>query len=208
MKPITKITKYWSIQKILQEVPGSVDCMVEFGIDCFSCNADKTETLEEGVKSHGFKDDDVTKLVDNINQSWSAYLLKNYQKPSQADYQLEVIEEGNKTYHKIAGIMFTEKAYQAILNLNTDNSEFFILELTSGGCSGYSYEYKYSNQNTLSEPILFQISPTLKLATNLFTFDKLKGSTVDFESGLKGSGLIFINPNSKANCHCGVSVGF
>ncbi len=208
MKPITKITKHWPVQKILDEVPGSVDCMIEAGLDCFACNSDKSETLEEGMKSHGLSDEDVLKMVDEINKSWQSHRMKQLKKPKDSDFTIIEVTEGNKVYYKIGGLMLTQKAHQAILQLKPEGKNYIKILLEAGGCSGYSYEYSYTDSSDLEDGFVFRLDDSISLLTNLFTFNKLLGSVIDFESGLQGSGLVFHNPNSKQNCHCGVSVNF
>lgn len=207
MKPITKITKYWSVQKILDDVPGSVDCMIEYGLDCFACGADKSETLEEGTQAHGLSSEDLNNLIDEINSTWEKHRLQSLKKPEESDFQVQKIQETNKTYYKIASLMFTQKAHQAILDLQPDDKPFLKITLQAGGCSGYSYIYDYKREAS-PDDYQFQVSNKLTLLINPFSYDKLAKSVVDFQSGLQGSGLVFHNPNSKQNCHCGVSVGF
>lgn len=204
VKP-TKITKYWPIHKILEEVPSSVEHMMEIGLNCFMCSANTEERLEEGMLTHGFTPDQVDELVDKINESWAQDRQKQIIKPTEKDFLVEQIREGNKIYYRLAGVLISEKAFDALHELQTNSG--LQIKVEAGGCNGYSYLYDYKEAPEDDEQT-YTLSGELDLFINDFTFDKLHGTTIDYESGLKGSGLIFHNPNVADACHCGASVGF
>jgi iron-sulfur cluster assembly accessory protein len=202
----TKITKYWPINKILEIYPDSVEFMMEVGLHCFNCSANTLERLNEGMQAHGFTDEEIDKLVEDLNKGFSEYRDKKIKKPTEEDYLCQDITETNKKYFKIAGLLFTEKAYEALHELLEDFSGLQI-RIDAGGCSGYSYIYDFTN-NPQPDEFVFQLSDKLAIYLNDFTFDKLYGTIIDFNFGIKDAGLKFINPNIKDSCHCGTSVGF
>lgn len=205
-KELTKITKHWPISKILEVLPEAVEPMLEIGLNCIGCSASSDERLNDGMYSHGFSDSEVTDLVDTLNTLWAKEREKQTKKPEHHDFTVEVIEEGNKKYHKIAGVMFTDFALSTLHEL-LENFKGLQIRLDTGGCSGYNYTYDFKNGPEPDENE-FQISEKLTIYMNNFTFNKLNGTIIDFETGLKGAGLKFINPNVKNSCHCGTSIGF
>lgn len=200
-----KITKYWPIHRILEELPDSVELMLEIGLHCFGCSANTEELLHEGMKIHGFTDEDIDEFVERLNLLFQDQKEAQIKKPLEEDFNLEMIREGNKTYYKIAGLMFAESAYKALHELQ--NKPALQIRVEAGGCNGFSYIYEYQDTPEEDEQI-YSLSGDLDLFINDFTYDKLSGSIVEYESGLKGSGLTFKNPNVKDACHCGASVGF
>lgn len=202
----TKITKFWPINKIMELYPDSVEHMMEIGLHCFSCSANTIERLNEGMKSHGFTDKEIDQLTEKINQGFQEYQQKTLKKPTNQDFQAQKIQETNTLYYKVAGLMFTETAYNALHEL-LDDFKGLQIRLDPGGCSGYSYLYDFKNAPAEDEDS-YLLSDQITLYINQFTFDKLYGTFVDFTFGIKDAGLKFQNPNSKDACHCGTSVGF
>jgi iron-sulfur cluster assembly accessory protein len=209
-KELTKITKSWPINKILEIYPDSVTYMQEIGLSCFSCSANTQERLNQGMKLHGFTNEQIDELVAKINQGFQIYQSENLKTPTPADFTVEKIVEttanDSTTYYKIAGLLFTQTAYDALHELIEDLAGLQI-KIDAGGCSGYSYLYDFTNSAQPDEDS-FAFSSRLQLFINPFTFNKLSGTIIDFKFGIKDAGLKFINPNIKDSCHCGTSVGF
>jgi iron-sulfur cluster assembly protein len=203
---IKKITKFWRISKVLETIPDSVEVMIEQGLHCYSCKANTEERLYEGMEVHGFTDQQIDEVVDAINDIYAKQQQEanKLQEPIEADFCLEQqIQDGQQVY-KIAGVILTQKAFEAIHDLR-EGKPCLTIKVEAGGCNGYSYKYQYANQ---THDHIFTLSPDIDICMDTFTFNKVKDSTVDFEAGLNGSGLVFNNPNAKNECHCGVSVGF
>lgn len=205
-KEPTKITKFWPINKILEVFPDSVELMVEIGLHCFGCHANSIERLNEGMLSHGFTEEEINEFVNDLNSEFNKYKEKNLTKPLPNDFTTEIVKEANTQYYKCAGLLFTQTAYDALHELLEDFKGLQI-KLDAGGCSGYSYIYDFKNSPDDDE-MEFKLSEKITLYINDFTFDKLKGTIVDFKFGIKDAGLKFTNPNTKDSCHCGTSVGF
>lgn len=205
-KEIEKITKHWPIHKIIELIPGSVELMMEIGLHCFSCSARMDERLNDGMQSHGFTDEDTNELVDKLNELLAQERTKKRNTPTDQDSICQKIEEANKTYYRIAGLLFTEFAYNTLHEM-LENFKGLQIRLDAGGCSGYSYTYDFTNQPQTDEST-YPMSDKLSIYMNDFTFDKLCGTVVDFKIGIKDAGLKFSNPNTKDSCHCGTSVGF
>lgn len=100
----------------------------------------------------------------------------------------------------------TEAALQQIRNLKKDegHSDHYALRLgvKGGGCSGLSYDLKFSEQKEKDRIIEHE---DVKIVVDPKSFIYLKGIQLDFEGGLKGKGFIFQNPNASNTCGCGES---
>jgi iron-sulfur cluster assembly accessory protein len=201
-----QITKEMTIADILETAPDSVEIMLEEGLHCVGCGANTMETLEEGMLSHGFTDDEIDQVVAKINETQAQKAHEEVKTPTKEDFICTEIIEGNKKYFRLAGLLLSQKAFDAIHQL-ADAKEGLAVRMEAGGCAGYTLKYDYQD-TPQSDENCFELSEKISLFINDFTFDKLHGSIVDFESGLKGSGLKFTNPNSKSACSCGISVGF
>ena len=80
---------------------------------------------------------------------------------------------------------------------------FIRVSVTSGGCSGLSYNIDFDNESKPDDQV-FEDNGT-KIVTDLRSFLYLCNSTLEFSSGLNGKGFHFNNPNASRTCGCGES---
>lgn len=82
--------------------------------------------------------------------------------------------------------------------------DFFIrVSVTSGGCSGLSYNMDFDNESNPNDQIFEDNN--IKVVTDLKSFLYLCNSTLEFSGGLEGKGFFFSNPNAARTCGCGES---
>lgn len=72
-----------------------------------------------------------------------------------------------------------------------------------GGCSGLQYSLDYCAEARIGD-VEIEID-NLKIFVDMASSEFLKGTTVDYVSGLNGTGFKFHNPNAKRSCGCGHS---
>ena len=72
-----------------------------------------------------------------------------------------------------------------------------------GGCSGFKYGLNIEEQ-PLDDDIVFERGG-LRMFVDAFSAQYLNGTTVDYVSGMQGSGFTFNNPNASGGCGCGSS---
>ncbi len=78
------------------------------------------------------------------------------------------------------------------------------LSVKETGCSGMEYVVDFSNAPSDSDFVL--PFDGFSLYVDAGSYEKaLKGLTVDFQQDALSSGFVFINPNKKGECGCGVS---
>ena len=103
-------------------------------------------------------------------------------------------------------LKLTEKAVQQVKALLArENLDGYGLRVavTSGGCSGFSYGLDFEKETKPGDVVL-EIDG-LKVYMNESSAKHLKGTTIDYASGLQGTGFKFINPNATSTCGCGTS---
>ncbi|SRR5579885_1667711 len=76
------------------------------------------------------------------------------------------------------------------------------LEIRGGGCSGMSYGLRFDKAQE-KDHVVEQHG--VKVLIDPKSAIYLKGTIVDFESGLHGKGFVIKNPQAKGNCGCGQS---
>lgn len=82
--------------------------------------------------------------------------------------------------------------------------DYFVrVTITSGGCSGLSYNLDFDNELQEKDQV-FDDNGT-KVVCDLKSFLYLCNSTLEFSDDLDGKGFFFNNPNAARECGCGES---
>ena len=103
-------------------------------------------------------------------------------------------------------VLFTESAVKAGLNAIKEegqDGDGLRISVIGGGCSGLQYNLDFDNEERMGDVILDFSG--LKVLIDPISVNHLKGTTIDFVSGLNGSGFKFNNPNAVRKCGCGSS---
>ena len=77
------------------------------------------------------------------------------------------------------------------------------ISVTGGGCSGFQYSMRLEESPALEDMVVE--CGEVKVFIDPASLPHLENVSVDFVSGLEGSGFKFHNPNAKASCGCGNS---
>lgn len=86
---------------------------------------------------------------------------------------------------------------------NIESDSFIRVSVTSGGCSGLSYQMDFDRENRADDQVFEDKG--IKIVTDLKSFLYLFNTTLEFSSGLDGKGFFFNNPNATRTCGCGES---
>jgi hybrid cluster-associated redox disulfide protein len=66
------VTKDWTIGDIFKNFPSIseklADSMTEYGLGCVGCHANQYETLEQGVLGHGFDEEILQSVIEDLNK--------------------------------------------------------------------------------------------------------------------------------------------
>jgi iron-sulfur cluster insertion protein len=102
--------------------------------------------------------------------------------------------------------MFTPAAAEAIskaLKEEGEAGDFLRVSVVGGGCSGYQYGLDFDKEERMGDVALDFNG--VKIVIDPISLGYLKGTVVDYVSGLHGTGFQFKNPNAKRTCGCGSS---
>jgi iron-sulfur cluster assembly accessory protein len=77
------------------------------------------------------------------------------------------------------------------------------VSISDGGCSGYSYRLDFEKEEK-SDDLVLRFDD-LNVFVDSRSAGYLKGTVIDFTSGLYGGGFKFSNPNATGTCGCGTS---
>lgn len=96
-----------------------------------------------------------------------------------------------------------EKIGEIVSSENLTKDYFVRVSITSGGCSGLSYQMDFDNESQPNDQVFEDNG--VKVVTDLRSFLYLCNTTLDFSGGLNGKGFHFDNPNAARSCGCGES---
>tara|TARA_Y100000310_G_scaffold102357_1_gene100543 strand:+ start:818 stop:1405 length:588 start_codon:yes stop_codon:yes gene_type:complete len=189
---ISKITKDTLIRDILSENPEKSpllsEIMIDFGIHCVGCGAATFESLEEGVLSHGYSEEDLNRLITNLNKAINEETPKSNIEIK--DFKLTL---SGKALEKIQDLIKSEGKEKNILRVS----------VLAGGCSGYTYDLELVEE-TPKEDLKFK-QEDLQISVERDSLEYLNNTEIDFLDSLKESGFKFNNPNANKECGCGKS---
>lgn len=103
-------------------------------------------------------------------------------------------------------VLFTASAVEAIskaLKEEGEEGDFLRVSVVGGGCSGYQYGLDFDKEERMGDVAL--TFEGVKVVIDPISVGYLKGTVVDYVSGLHGTGFQFKNPNAKRTCGCGSS---
>ncbi len=104
-------------------------------------------------------------------------------------------------------VFVSEDAKKQIEEIKTKehlSDDYFVrVSVTSGGCSGLSYNMDFDNEERPKDQVFNDNG--IKVVTDLKSFLYLFNTTLEFSGGLNGKGFHFSNPNASRTCGCGES---
>ena len=101
----------------------------------------------------------------------------------------------------IKEINFSDKAVERINQLiaQKPSGTYFRIAVKGGGCSGFKYDFSFTNQIDESD------SKHNNILVDQSSLEMLKGSKIDFAEELIGDSFKISNPKTKSSCGCGIS---
>ena len=104
-------------------------------------------------------------------------------------------------------IFISDKAKERVLKIweedKLTDQHFVRVSVTSGGCSGLTYNMQFDNQSQPTDEVFEDKG--IKLVVDPKSILYLLGTELDFSEGLDGKGFYFNNPNASRTCSCGES---
>lgn len=105
-------------------------------------------------------------------------------------------------------IHLTDAAVQAVkeaISAEGEAGDSLRVSVVGGGCSGYQYNLDFEKEQRMGD---VEISfGDVSVLVDSVSAGLLKGTVIDFISGLNGTGFKFDNPNANRTCGCGSSFG-
>jgi len=96
-----------------------------------------------------------------------------------------------------------ERIHEVKAAENYDENYFVRVSVTSGGCSGLSYNMDFDNVDKPDDQVFEDNG--VKIVSDIRSILYLFNTTLEFSGGLDGKGLYFHNTTEKRPCVCGES---
>ncbi|MFB6246107.1 MAG: iron-sulfur cluster assembly accessory protein [Candidatus Pacearchaeota archaeon] len=189
-----QITRKTLISDILVEHEDKSDLLAEilldFGIHCFACGAAVYENLEQGVLGHGYSEEDLQRLLRDLNRAVGEDIPEDAHKTS----ELSTLKNFD--------IKFTEGALEKIKQaMEQSNREHPILRVSAlgDGCCGLKYHMEFLDSPGKSD-VSFK-KDNIDVCIDKESMEDLNGAEVDYVEKENDSGFKFKNPN-EGSCGC------
>ncbi len=78
--------------------------------------------------------------------------------------------------------------------------------IRGGGCTGYSYLFEFEDNPRSNDHVITKDG--VRVVVDPKSMILLKGTEIHFETGIRGHGFRFNNPNVDDSCGCGESISF
>ncbi|HZX45177.1 MAG TPA: DUF1858 domain-containing protein [Candidatus Nanoarchaeia archaeon] len=66
-----KITKEMQFSELLEKYPKAAPILMKYGLHCIGCHIAAFETIEQGSLAHGMGDEDIKKMLKEMNAAVS-----------------------------------------------------------------------------------------------------------------------------------------
>jgi len=100
-------------------------------------------------------------------------------------------------------ISITNKAVDRLKSLAKDSTNVE-LSVVGGGCSGMSYNFKFTDREVNDRDKVYDYND-IKLLVPFASYVYLMNTEVDFSDDLLNGGFKFNNPQTDRECGCGIS---
>ncbi len=156
---ISGIHRQMPIQEIVTFIPEAKNVLAEYGLHCFSCAGSEFETLGDGCLGHGFSDEEIDELVDDLNQ-----MLRDM--PSRPEV-----------------LTLTLSAARAIKNVaDAEDRKGEGLAVIADATGGFCMEFR-KKPDPGEKIFTHQEEQGVQIFASLLTLKRIGGSTIDFREG-------------------------
>lgn len=62
------VSRHDLIAEVVERYPEAAEILMDFGIGCYNCHIAEFETLEQGILGHGFSEDELEEVLEQLNE--------------------------------------------------------------------------------------------------------------------------------------------
>lgn len=184
-KPL--IHKDMVVADIVGLYPESADIIMGYGLHCISCHYNAVETLEQGILGHGYSEDELNALVNELNDAVSGSALQA------GSNDMPLPDEAEQM-----AITITPKAIAQIKKaLKQDQQKASLLRLEVTGVSTFKYEMNFIEPHEVDplEKIFSFSKGAVRICVSKKYYKKINGLVIDYLREGDREGFKMKNPN-------------
>ncbi len=133
------ITRDTIISNILEINPSKsallTEMLLDFGIHCIGCGASSIETLGQGVLGHGYTEEQLDKLIADLNKVIIS---------EKVDTNLKIIN--TQDFKLTLTSTAVTKVKEAMKSQGKKGTATLRVSVLSGGCSGFMYDLQFIDE--------------------------------------------------------------
>lgn len=183
-KPSLVFDKDMTVGDVVGAFPGAADILMGYGLHCVGCHANAFETVEQGVMGHGYSQDDLKNLIEDINEAYQDEQEGGELKPVPKEADSMEIELTKKAEQQIEKIAKGEKKEGYPLRIDAQSA---------GPKLRYTMNF-ISAQETTAQDKGFSFGK-VKVVIDKKLYKKLHGLEIDFVKEKERAGFKMNNPN-------------
>ena len=192
------------IGEVVYKYPQTPEVFLEYGLHCVGCHVSAFETIEQGCLGHGMKEEDIAKLIEDINavvgENDSVEVDKTkIDNDDNSTDENKMDDDENSTKdaaNKEAGITITTAAVKKIKELHKENDKGdYGLRISAfqGGCCGLSYDFGFENEEQDGDTKIVKDGLTVYIDKD--SMGLMKGVVIDYVPTEDGEGFKIENPS-------------
>ena len=175
--------------------------------------SDKKSQLPSEVKDWldgFFSDEKPTEPIENEPSSFDLFAFMEDQNNLSLDEKILRDFHGHQvefdeTYTDVLPSLSKKAEIYISSQLEKDN-EYFRIQILGGGCSGFQYEFKITDDPLLEDDKRISQNPPAYVDSTSLTY--MPGALIDWDDADFGGQLVINNPGAKQSCGCGSSFSF
>ena len=105
-------------------------------------------------------------------------------------------------------ITISQEALERITLIRSKQGDGYLrISVDGGGCSGFSYSFKFENKNQDKDDIIAikDFDGNAAVVTDEISMNYISGSKVSWKEDLTGASFVIDNPNATSSGGCGTS---
>jgi len=187
---ILKVHKDMVVGEVVGMFPEAADIITSYGLHCVGCHANAYETLEQGLLGHGYTQDHLKGLIDELNE----YLEEM---TGEGGVQKELPKEADKMK-----ITVTDFAVEKILEIaEIQEKKKIIIRIDARKVAGvlkYSMNFIEANEIGDDDKVFKFSKGKIQIVANKWDYQKINGLTIDYVIEEEREGFKMKNPNAES----------
>jgi hybrid cluster-associated redox disulfide protein len=187
---VPKIHKEMIVGEVVGMFPEAADIITSYGLHCVGCHANAYETLEQGLLGHGYTEENLNSLVDELNEYLEEMVGEGgVQKSLPPEAEKMEINATDFAIEKILEIAEIQEKKKVIIRIEAKKI---------ATAMKYSMNFIEENEIGPDEKIFKFSKGKIQIVANKWDYQKIDGLKIDYVVEEDREGFKMKNPNTEA----------